>query len=154
MNITFYNGSIQMLDAKAESVYVIPSFKEIRRTAVETVYQLEAKLRPDTPPGHWFTDIYVQTNGSGLQKLRVPLAVEVVKNDVAQPASEPKSEPKTVPAIKTGRVQETDDVARESPEAAEPRVQDRPYRIYQPAVEAVPTERVNIFPLFRGYFRR
>jgi len=42
MNITFYNGAVQITDVKSESNYILPTIKEIRRAGNETVYQVEA----------------------------------------------------------------------------------------------------------------
>ena len=105
MNITFYRGNVQLLDPVSESSFVVPSLKEVRRTATETVYEVDANLRPDTPAGLWFTDLWVKTNDPSIAKLRVPLTVEVqkVQAAVATPkATTPtNSTPdKTKPAVK------------------------------------------------------
>jgi hypothetical protein len=92
MNITFYRGNLQLLEPSAESSFVVPTLKEVRRTATETVYEVDAKLRPDTPPGLWFTDVWVKTNDPGISKLRVPLTVEV-----QQAATKPVTPPSTTP---------------------------------------------------------
>jgi hypothetical protein len=91
MNITFYRGNLQLLDPVSESSFVVPSLKEVRRTATETVYQVDANLRPDTPPGLWFTDVWVKTNDPGIAKLRVPLTVEVQKVQAAGATPTPKA---------------------------------------------------------------
>ena len=54
-----------------------PSIKEIHRNSSETVYEVTAKLRGDTPAGKWYTDIWLKTNNPGMQRLRVPVTVEV-----------------------------------------------------------------------------
>lgn len=78
LNVTFYgNPSIQVLEAKCDSNYVLPSVEEVRREGAEVVYRVSAKLRPDTPPGKWFSDIWLKTNNASLAKLRVPVTVEV-----------------------------------------------------------------------------
>ena len=91
MNITFYRGNMQLLEPTSESSFVVPSLKEVRRTATETVYEVDAKLRPDTPPGLWFTDVWVKTNDPGIAKLRVPLTVEVQKVQAAGATPTPKA---------------------------------------------------------------
>jgi hypothetical protein len=70
-------GNWQILGSEADSAYVVPSFKEIRRDGVSAVYEVSADLRKDTPPGKWFTDVWLRTNQTGLPKIRIPLTVEV-----------------------------------------------------------------------------
>ena len=50
-----------------------------RRLDTEVVYQLTATLRGDTPVGRWYTDVWLKTNVSSMEQLRVPLTVEIVK---------------------------------------------------------------------------
>jgi hypothetical protein len=38
---------------------------------------LKAKIRPDTPAGKWYTDIWLKTNNPAVPRLRVPVTVEV-----------------------------------------------------------------------------
>jgi hypothetical protein len=85
VNLTFYGSrEVRILTAKGESNYILPEFKEIRRDA-EVTYQLSARLRPDTPVGKWFTDVWVTTNMPSLPQIRVPLTVEVESALTASP---------------------------------------------------------------------
>lgn len=78
MVITFFGGAAtQIIEAKSDSNYVQIAVKEVRREIGDTNYQLEAKIRPDTPAGKWYTDIWLKTDNPGMPKLRVPLTVEV-----------------------------------------------------------------------------
>jgi hypothetical protein len=70
-------GNWQVLGAEADSSYVEPKFKEIRRDGAVSVYEVTAALRKDTPAGKWFTDVWLRTNQDGLPKIRIPLNVEV-----------------------------------------------------------------------------
>jgi len=70
-------GNWQILGSEADSAYVVPSFKEIRRDGGSAVYEISADLRKDTPAGKWFTDVWLRTNQTGLPKIRIPLTVEV-----------------------------------------------------------------------------
>jgi hypothetical protein len=76
--VTFYghNGA-KILKALGESNYVQATFTQEKRTDHEVVYKLTAKLRPDTPVGKWFTDVWLTTDVSTLTKMRVPVTVEV-----------------------------------------------------------------------------
>jgi hypothetical protein len=77
-NITFLgSGQWQVQGATCESNYVRTTVKEIRRQAYDVTYQLTAQLRPDSPVGKWYTDIWVQTNNPATPRVRVPVNVEI-----------------------------------------------------------------------------
>jgi hypothetical protein len=77
MVISFLGGSTQVTEIKSESNYVTPHLKEVQRPNGGTAYEISAKLRPDTPAGKWYTDIWLTTNNPSMQRLRVPVTVEV-----------------------------------------------------------------------------
>jgi hypothetical protein len=77
MTVTFYGTSAQILEAKSDSNYVQINIKEARRDIGDANFQLDAKIRPDTPAGKWYTDIWLKTNNPAIPKLRVPLTVEI-----------------------------------------------------------------------------
>jgi hypothetical protein len=87
VSLTFYgNRDAQILSARGESNYIQPTFTEVRRLDSEVVYTLSAKLRPDTPVGKWYTDVWVKTNVQTMPHLRVPLTVEVESPLTVSPA--------------------------------------------------------------------
>ncbi len=71
------NGQTQILETKCDSNYIQPSFKEIHRDSGEVAYQIEAKVRPDTPAGKWYSDLWIKTNNPSMPRLRLPLTIEV-----------------------------------------------------------------------------
>jgi hypothetical protein len=76
--ITFLGQSqAQILEAKCESNYIQPTFKELKREGSEVSYRLTAKLRSDAPVGKWYADVWVKTNNPSIQRVRVPLTVEI-----------------------------------------------------------------------------
>jgi hypothetical protein len=78
VNLSFLgSGQWQVTGVTSDSNYVQPSAKVLHRDATEVTYQLTAKLRPDTPAGRWYTDVWVQTNNPASPRVRVPLTVEV-----------------------------------------------------------------------------
>ena len=77
MTISFYGTPTKVTEAKSDSNYVQVFVKEMKGTGGDGNYQLEAKIRPDTPAGKWYTDIWVSTSNPSMPKLRVPLTVEV-----------------------------------------------------------------------------
>ena len=78
ITLTFYgSGDARILNAQGESNYVRAGYKLLRRLDSEVVYQVTAALRPDTPVGRWYTDVWVKTNLATMPQVRVPLTVEI-----------------------------------------------------------------------------
>jgi hypothetical protein len=76
--VTFYgSGDTQVVDVRAESNYVRPELKEVRREGSLVGYELTTRLRPDTPVGKWYTDVWLLTNSAAIPQVRVPLTVDV-----------------------------------------------------------------------------
>jgi hypothetical protein len=81
------NSNWQVTGVTAESNYIQPSCKMIRRDGFEVAYELSARLRPDTPVGHWYSDIWLTTNNPATPRVRVPLTVEVEPAVTISPAT-------------------------------------------------------------------
>ncbi|MBV9122854.1 MAG: DUF1573 domain-containing protein [Planctomycetes bacterium] len=67
----------QIVGANCDSHYVQTNVKEVRRDEGEVIYQVTAKVRPDTPPGRWYTDVWLATNNTLTPKIRVPLTIDI-----------------------------------------------------------------------------
>ena len=78
VTVTFLgaNGS-QITEVQSDSNYVQTNLKELSRQDGEVSYQVAARIRPDTPVGKWYTDVWLQTNNAGMPRVRVPLTVEI-----------------------------------------------------------------------------
>jgi hypothetical protein len=74
-------------EPKADSNYVKPEIKLIKRDNGGTVYEVSAKLRSDLPVGNWITDLWVPTSNAAMPKLRIPLTVEVQPAIAVSPSS-------------------------------------------------------------------
>jgi hypothetical protein len=78
VTLTFYGSpDTQVTEVKGESNYIQPTVKAVKRTESEAAFELTARLRPDTPVGKWYTDVWVKTNNPSIPQVRVPLTVEV-----------------------------------------------------------------------------
>jgi hypothetical protein len=76
--VTFYGHSdAQITEVRAESNYIRPVVREVRRLDSEVTYELAAQLRGDVPVGKWYTDIWLRTSNPTLPQVRVPLTVEI-----------------------------------------------------------------------------
>jgi hypothetical protein len=87
VSVTFYGiPDARILSLRPESNYIAPTVVETRRQDAEVVYTLTARVRGDTPVGKWFTDVWLRTNLSNMQQIRVPLTVEVESPLTISPA--------------------------------------------------------------------
>jgi hypothetical protein len=78
VTVTFYgNNQWTVQRAQAESGYVQTNIKEIRRDPGEVAYLVTARIRPDTPAGKWFSDVWLKTNDASVQRVRIPVTVDV-----------------------------------------------------------------------------
>jgi len=75
--VTLLGGGWQVTGVTAETSYVRTSLQEVRRAGAEAAYELSAQIRPDTPVGTWYTDVWLTTNNPSSPRVRVPLTVEV-----------------------------------------------------------------------------
>jgi hypothetical protein len=78
LDISFLgNSEWRVVESRCESNYVQTSLQEIKRDGGEVRYQLIARLRPDTPVGKWYSDVWLKTNSPSSPRVRVPLTVEI-----------------------------------------------------------------------------
>jgi hypothetical protein len=74
--VTFAGGT-QLVSVAAESNYVTLTAKPVRNSGYDVAYEVTATIRPDTPVGKWYTDVWLNTNNAGSPRIRVPLTVDV-----------------------------------------------------------------------------
>ena len=67
----------QIVESRCESNYVQTSVKEVAGDAGDSSYEVTATLRPETPVGKWYTDVWLTTSDPNVSRVRVPLTVEV-----------------------------------------------------------------------------
>jgi hypothetical protein len=67
----------EITGVESESNYVQAKAGAARRGGNEISYDVSVKLRPDTPVGRWFTDVWVKTSNPSMPRVRVPLTVEI-----------------------------------------------------------------------------
>ncbi len=73
-----FNSGQQLVSVAAESNYVQLQARAVGSpTGYGHAYEVTATLRPDTPVGKWFTDVWLNTNDPSSPRIRVPLTVDV-----------------------------------------------------------------------------
>ena len=75
--VTFQGSAMQLVSVQSESNYVQLAARGIRNTGAEMTYEVTATMRPDTPVGKWYTDIWLNTNNAASPRIRLPLSVDV-----------------------------------------------------------------------------
>jgi len=80
------NDQWRIEKASCESNYIQLACTEAHRSVGEVSYQVSARIRPDTPVGKWFTDVWLSTNDPSMPRLRVPLTVEIENPAPPRPA--------------------------------------------------------------------
>ena len=59
----------------------------VARQGSEVTFEVTATLDPICPVGNWTADIRVKTSAPGLEKLRLPLTVNVISSIAVNPGS-------------------------------------------------------------------
>jgi hypothetical protein len=78
VTLTYHgNPEFALTDLRTDSNYVKASYRLVRRSATDVVYQVVGSLREDAPVGKWYTDVWLVTNEPNLASIRVPLTVEI-----------------------------------------------------------------------------
>jgi hypothetical protein len=72
-----FSGGTQLTSVAAESNYVQLTAKGVQGNGVDSTYEVTATVRPDIPVGKWYTDVWLNTNNAGTQRVRLPLTVDV-----------------------------------------------------------------------------
>lgn len=72
-------------EASCESSYVKLVVQET--VAGGSSYLVKATLRPDTPVGNWYTDVWLKTDSAEIPRLRIPVTVTVESGITLSPAT-------------------------------------------------------------------
>lgn len=86
VRVTLYNYSTwQITESISTGLYVVPTVKEASRKGNEVAFDVTATLKEDCPVGNWVSDIWLKTNAPGMEKIRIPVTVNVVASITASP---------------------------------------------------------------------
>lgn len=78
MKVTLFNNpGWEVKEAKSNGAYVKAEAKQTSKTATEVTYEITCTLKDDCPAGNWMSDLTLTTNASGIEKLRIPVTVNV-----------------------------------------------------------------------------
>jgi len=84
--VTFHSdANWKLTEATSTGAYVKVDTKEVSRKGNEVSYDVTATLDPECPVGNWTADLWVKTSAVGVEKLRIPVTVNVVAPIVVNP---------------------------------------------------------------------
>lgn len=79
MKVTLYgNAKWEISKTESGGKFVAAEAKVISQTGSETTYEISADLKNDCPAGRWMTEVMLKTNALGIEKMRIPVMVNVV----------------------------------------------------------------------------
>ncbi len=79
MKVTLYgNAKWEISNTESNGAFINAEAKVVSRTGSETTYEITAGLKDDCPEGPWMTEIFLKTNAKGIEKMRIPVMVNVV----------------------------------------------------------------------------
>jgi hypothetical protein len=67
----------KLTEVKSTGGYVKADFKEVSRVGKQVTYDVTASLDPTCPAGNWTAEVWVKSNNPGIDRLRIPLTVNV-----------------------------------------------------------------------------
>ena len=79
--LTLYSDPAwQIKDTESTGIYVKATVKKLDKLVNEagTSYEVTATLDPACPVGNWTADVFVKTSAAGMEKLRIPVTVNVI----------------------------------------------------------------------------
>jgi hypothetical protein len=77
----------EIAEAKAESTHVKVAAKKVMTKGTMVTYEITATLDDSLPPGRWESEVWLKTSNAALNKVRIPVLVEVVAAVCASPSS-------------------------------------------------------------------
>ncbi len=77
---------LQIQEVRPDSHFLLCKIVEVSRGGNESVYELKATLRKDTPAGIWFSDIWLRTDSSQIPQVRIPVTLTVESHLSATPS--------------------------------------------------------------------
>lgn len=79
VKVSFYGGSNwRIVRATSTGAYVEPKLSDVKVDGGTVSYEVTAELDPACPVGNWTADVWLETEGAGIGKFRIPVTVNVV----------------------------------------------------------------------------
>lgn len=77
--VTFYSDpNWTITEATSTGAYVKASVAPGTKSGSQVAYEITAELDPTCPVGNWTADVWLKTTGAGVEKIRLPVTVNVI----------------------------------------------------------------------------
>ena len=83
----YSDANWKVSDPTCSGAYVKAEVAQVARQGNEVTYEVTATLDPTCPVGNWTADVWVKTSAPGLDRIRLPLTVNVVSPIAVNPGS-------------------------------------------------------------------
>jgi hypothetical protein len=84
--VTFLSDSSwKLLEAKSTGGFVKTEFQEVSRSGNQVTYEVSASLDPTCPAGNWHAEVWVKSSNPMVEKMRIPLTVNVESAIMSNP---------------------------------------------------------------------
>ena len=88
MKVTLYgNEKWEISEIKAAGLYIKGEAKVASRSGGQTTYEIIGDLDEKCPIGSWMSEITIKTNASGIEKMRIPVTVNIVEPIISSPGN-------------------------------------------------------------------
>lgn len=85
MKVTLYNQpKWEIKEAKSNGKFVKVETKAVSKGTNEVTYEVTAILDKDCPKGNWMSEVHLSTNAVGMEKIRIPVTVNVKETKEAK----------------------------------------------------------------------
>lgn len=107
MKVTIFNQpKLAITGAKSNGKFIKVEAKATGKNSGE--YEITGALDPDCPKGNWLSEVFLTTNVPGMEKIRIPVTVNIVETIAVSPAEvefgdvNPSKTPSTQQVMLTG----------------------------------------------------
>lgn len=73
----YHQPNWQITEITSNGAYIKPELKQVEKSANTVTYEVTAALDPKCPVGNWFAEVWMKTNAPGIEKIRIPVTVNV-----------------------------------------------------------------------------
>jgi len=88
LKVTLFNQpKWEITEVKSNGAFVKAEAKLASRTETATTYDINCTLDTKCPAGNWMSELVVSTNATGIEKMRVPVTVNVVEFIAPKPGT-------------------------------------------------------------------
>ena len=121
MKVTLLNQpQLTMTEAKSNGKFIKVEAKPTAKGNGE--FEITGTLDPDCPKGNWMSEVFLTTNVRGLEKIRIPVTVNVVPVAATAPDVVTESATRYLTSVREARAPDSCMWTPRPPDAAQPKL--------------------------------